>query len=174
MRIGLVTIAPYLREQHVPGHDLSAVPHQRCKQVILSRRELDITSINQDFPSPKINRQGTNVNKWFYLGVKLCGMTQRHADACQDFVDSKRFGDIVVGPQVKRADLVVLSIFYGEHDDREIGLGSYLFTHLQSTHARQSQVEQDEVGALSCNLLERLLTGAYSVHLVAVSAQATL
>ena len=76
-------------------------------------------------------------------------MTQRHADARQDFVDPKRFGDIVVGAQVKRADLVVLRVFYGEHDDRKIGLGPYLFTHLQSTHARQSQVEQDEVGALT-------------------------
>ena len=81
------------------------------------------------------------------------GVTQRHADAGQQFGSAKRLGDVVVRAQIQAQDLVHLVALGGQHDDRDIGgRGRALqaAADLHAVDAGQHNVQQYHRGTLMC------------------------
>ena len=73
-------------------------------------------------------------------------LAQPGANARQQFLDRKRFGDVVVGADVEARDAVGDAVVGGQHDDRHAALGANALADFDAVHSRQHQVEDDEVG----------------------------
>ena len=99
-------------------HDLAAILDEGFEQVIFCGRQLDFLSVDLDEAMHKINAQWPGCKDGFGAGFNLGGMAQRNAYTSQDFIHSERFGNIVIGPQIKRLHFIALGILDREHNDR--------------------------------------------------------
>ena len=85
----------------------------------------------------------------------------------------ERLGDEVVGPGFDRPDLL-LGVARRDHHDRQVGGLRVLAdppAHLVAVHARHHDVEQDDVGRLLAQHVQRLLAGRGGQHPIAARAQ---
>jgi hypothetical protein len=95
-------------------------------------------------------------------------------DARHQLARRERLGDVVVGAELQAEDLVELLPAGGQHDDRDVALGPDALAHLQAVHARQHDVEHDEVHRLAVDHLERLVAATGPDHGEAGVAQGVL
>ena len=72
-------------------------------------------------------------------------MLERHADACQELLDGKGLGDVVVRPGVEARHLVHHGIACGQQDDRGVLLTAQAAQDLHAVELRQQHVEEDQV-----------------------------
>src|SRR5512134_4063172 len=73
-------------------------------------------------------------------------MTKRRAHACKEFVDPKWFGDIIVGPEIERRNLLLFLLSRRKHDDRRRRPLPHLTNHFCALHVWEAQVEENEIG----------------------------
>ena len=89
-------------------------------------------------------------------------------DAREQFVDAEGLGDVVVGARAQPPHLVGLVAARGEHEDTECGvLLAKPAADFEAVHAREHEVEQDQVELLLESCLHRGFTVADGVDLVA-------
>jgi hypothetical protein len=79
------------------------------------------------------------------MAVAGQGPAQHAADAGDQLAGAERLDHVVVGAQLQADDPVRLVALGGQHDDRGRGLGADLAAHLQAVHARQHQIQHDQV-----------------------------
>jgi len=73
----------------------------------------------------------------------------------------ERLGDVIVGARVKRFNLIVLAVPYGEHQDRQTRRQPVDFAAgLYTAHARHIHVEEHRVVVRLADKTERLLPGS--------------
>ena len=65
--------------------------------------------------------------------------------ARQEFVQRKRLGNVIVGSQLEREDLVDFLILCGQHDYRHRARFANLFARFHAVEHRQHDVEYDQV-----------------------------
>ena len=92
------------------------------------------------------------------------------ADPRCELAQRERLGHVVVGAELEADDLVDLGVLRGEHDDRHRGLGAEDPADLDARELGEHEVEQDEVGSLGPEGLERRATvgggdGPIALHL---------
>ena len=85
-----------------------------------------------------------------HVGLRRA-LAQARANARQQFFGRKRLGEVVVGAEIEAGNAIGDAILRGEHDDRHVALGANALADFQAVHARQHQIEDDEV-----RLFERL------------------
>ncbi len=92
--------------------------------------------------------------------------SKRRTDASQQLGRAERLVDEVVGARVQGLHFVGFGIAHGEHDDSDAGAGADLAAGSQSAHARHVHIEQDQVGMIIAQLLDRLFAGLGVVHFI--------
>src|SRR6266566_7175785 len=83
MGFGSIAGSPYLGKQHLTGHDFAAVLDKSLEQIIFSRGQLDLFSVDLHQSLRKIHSQWSCRKDRLRPRPNLSGMTQCHADACQ-------------------------------------------------------------------------------------------
>ena len=68
---------------------------------------------------------------------------QRHADPCEQLLDRKRLGQVIVGTGVEPGHLVHHGVARGDHDYRHILVLADAPQHLHAVELRQQHVEQN-------------------------------
>ena len=96
---------------------------------------------------------------------------QPRLDARQKLVQRKRFGDVVVGAQLERQDLVDLLILGREHDDRHGAELANLLARFDAVEHGQHDVEHDEVRLLALRHRDRAAPVARRDDRVAAALQ---
>ena len=86
---------------------------------------------------------------------RLVGPAEDGADPRGQLAQRERLGHVVVRAQLQADDLVDLGVLRGEHDDRHRGLGAEDPADLDAGQLGEHEVEQDEVGSLGPEGLER-------------------
>jgi hypothetical protein len=81
----------------------------------------------------------------------------------------ERLGDIVVCAELQADHLVDLAILRRHHDDRHRGLLAERAADLRARDTGQHEIEQDEIGAVPIELIERGGTVCCDTHLVSLA-----
>ncbi len=106
-------------------------------------------------------------------GVRAGGVVTAYPgpDPRDQLLGLERLHDVVVGPGLQADHDVDGVALRGEHHDRHAGLGADLLAHVDATLAGQHQVEQDDVGAVGVERLQRLVAALHEVGVEALLAQ---
>jgi hypothetical protein len=83
-------------------------------------------------------------------------MPLRRADAHEELIDTEGFRDIIVGAKIERCDLGAFVLTIRKDDDRQ-GLVAIpdLSDDIEAIHVGQSKVEDDEIGRMLADHVER-------------------
>src|SRR5215472_4577090 len=111
MRLG----PPDVFEELLPRENLATMGNENLEQVILRGCQRDLSPVDLHPPPREINREWSRLKPWLGAARGLCCASQGNAHASQYLVHAERFGDIVVGSQVERFDLVAFSVFHRKH-----------------------------------------------------------
>src|SRR5262245_42530209 len=93
--------------------------------------------------------------------------TKRGVDSRHQLSHAKRFCNIIVGPHVQSQDLVCFIRTRGEHHDRNLRgcrLGSQTPAYLESVHAGEIEIQQDQAGRTIQNDIQRLFASDSDSH----------
>ena len=71
---------------------------------------------------------------------------QHGMNACEEFFEVERLGDVVVGPELQAADLVALLSHRRQQDDGHLRLPPPQLAQFESRSTGQIHVEQHEIG----------------------------
>jgi hypothetical protein len=97
---------------------------------------------------------------------------QRHPQPGHQLAHTERFCQVVVGTGLQRGDLVALPVAHRQHDDWDARPLPDLAREGQAIPVRETEVENDHVGALRGDLLERLCSGRRLDHPVPLAREA--
>ena len=89
----------------------------------------------------------------------------------EELAHAERLRDVVVGARVERGDLVALGFARGEDHDRHLGPTAETGDHVETGDVGESEVEDDEIGAVAGRELQRDLAGTGRVDVVAAGAE---
>ena len=84
-----------------------------------------------------------------------------------ELVRAERLGDVVVGAELEAADAVRFFGARGQHDDGHAGgglVGAQRLADIEAAHARQHDVEDDDVDRMVADVGERLVAGRRDVR----------
>src|SRR3989449_698216 len=143
-------MTPHVLQQHVAGVDAAGMREQVRQQVELARGELHVGAAQDDAASSAVDRE---ISKRVPLGncvwvipVGRCS-PKDCVDPREDLAHGEGLGDVVVGAELEADDLVHIGVFRGDHDDRYSAAPPQSAAEIEAAHARQHQVEQDQVRA---------------------------
>ena len=99
---------------------------------------------------------------------------QQGAHARRELPRAERLGEVVVGAELEPAHEVLLRVPGGQHDDRHVGLGAQPAADVLAGHARQAEVEDDEVGPTARRGGEGVLAVRHPVDRVSLRLEVAL
>jgi hypothetical protein len=103
------------------------------------------------------------------------GAPEQGLDPAHQLAQAERLGEVVVGAEFEADHLVDLVVARGQDEDRHLGARrAEPAEDLEAVHARQADVEHDEVGRLVDREVEALLAGPRDRDLVALLLQGVL
>src|SRR5712692_283893 len=150
LAIAREVMAPNVFQQGVAGVHASRVREQVGDQVELARRQLDVLCVHYDAACRAVDAEVADrveLGHGFRLiRVRRCA-AHHSIDAGEHLADRKRLGDVVVRAELEADNLVDLGILGRDHDDRHAAALAQRATEVETAHAGQHQVEQDEVRA---------------------------
>ena len=144
-----MAVAPDLLQQHLAGEDLARLAGERDQQVELQRRQLHLLAVAAD-------RVGRHVDGDLVAGRTDGQHLRRHVLAPaqpgphpgHQLLGLERLDHVVVGAGLQPEHHVDGVALGGQHHDRHAGLAPDGAGHVDAAHARQHQVEQDDVGSV--------------------------
>ena len=144
------------------------------EQVELLGGQVDRLVVDAHLATRHIDRDAVEAE--LLAPLRLVGLApvtaQDGLDARQQLGPAERLGDVVVGADLEPDDAVDLVALRRQDDHRgRHPLASQDAEDLDAAHARQHDVQQDEVEALAAGGLERRLAVGGGRHLVALSRQ---
>ncbi len=89
---------------------------------------------------------------------------QDRAHARRELAWRERFDDVVVGSELEAEHAIRLAVTAGDHDHRERVRESHLREHVEAAHQREIHVEDDQIGRLTGDEIERLHSVAGFEH----------
>ncbi len=105
-------------------------------------RQLDVFAAARDFAADAVEREIAHLQP---LGRRLAAAQQR-ADARQQFDESERLHQIIVGAEFQALDAIVHGVARAQDQHRRAGLAvADLLQHAEAVHVGQHQVENDQV-----------------------------
>ena len=80
----------------------------------------------------------------------LCGCQPSlgHTQTCQQFVNGKWFGEIIIRTGIQCANLISVFITGTDNQDWYIGPGADFLNDIHPIHIRQTKIQQDNVGIM--------------------------
>src|SRR6185369_647911 len=109
------------------------------------------------------------------VGEVAVGASEHRLDPAQELAQPEWLGEVVVGPELQADDLVDLFIPGREHEDGRLRAGrAEPPQDLEAVHARQADVEEDQVGSGGGGQLEAFLAGPRERDLVALLLEGVL
>ena len=99
---------------------------------------------------------------------------QRGAHARQQFRDAERLGDVIIGAEIERRDLLGLLLARRQHDDRRVARLPRANDHRLAVHIRQPEVEHDGVRLEFVDLAKGLAPGRRLRYRIAARHQRRL
>ena len=115
--------------------------------VIFGLGQLDLGTVHKDLAALVVDLKPL-------CPEHAAGHPAQHAEAVgaqggahpgQQFAGAKGFGDVIVGSQIQRLDLVLLGGAGREHDDGGQELLPHKTDELQTVPVRQAQIQDDEI-----------------------------
>jgi hypothetical protein len=99
--------APDLFEKLAVSHDFTGVADEDLQQSILRRCEVDRGVLESDLAASQIDDQIADAKDAIHSrSGSLYGMAQGDSQAGEEFADSERLGQIVIGARVERSHFV--------------------------------------------------------------------
>src|SRR5579883_1960074 len=78
---------------------------------------------------------------------QVVAVTSEHSPCPRhQLAERKRFGQIIVGPEIQSGHAVIDLVFRGQHDDRHITTAPELTCDLQTIEARQHDIQNNDIG----------------------------
>ena len=168
--LGLIHVrAPDRLHDGAMGEHPTGMLCEECQELELLRRQPHLLAVSHDAKALPIDHQ-VAADDW--LGWLRRSVTaQRRAHTRQQFLGPERFGDVVVGTRIERANLVAFRTAGRQHDDRDRQALTNPAAHLDSVDVRQAQVQDDEVRLLPVDSFERGVTGHGVGHVIPASTE---
>ena len=100
---------------------------------------------------------------------------QERAQPCQQLLERERLHEVVVGARVQALHAVADADAGGQHQDRRaVAVGAEAAGHLEPVDAGHEHVEQQRVGRLGRDLVQRLAAVGRELDLVALEHERAL
>src|ERR1700737_709429 len=141
-------VTPNVFQQNIARVHATRKREQVGEQLELASGELDVAAIHNHAPRGTVDGELADDiqlrNRLRFVGVWR-GTPHDGIDSSEHLTDGERLGDVVVGPELEPDDLVDLSVFCRDHDDRHPAALAERAGEVESAHAGEHEVEQDEV-----------------------------
>jgi hypothetical protein len=137
-----------------PAEYHAGIAGQRCQEVELAWPQVEAASPDIRLSPPRIDAQLADLDGPDAAGSPI-GPAQDGLDPCHQLARVERLDDVVVGADFEADDAIDLVAPRGEHDDGRFTHPTQLAGHIQAIHARQHEVEHDEVGVVPLDQFER-------------------
>src|ERR1700730_2668780 len=125
------------------------------QNVKFARRKFDFAAPHGDDSAHEIDAEIASMEQGLFAFL-LQAMPLRHADARQEFIYTKRFRDIIVGPKIECCNLGAFVVTTRKDDDRQGFAAVPDLTHdIEAIYVGQAKVEDDEIGGFLANHVER-------------------
>src|SRR6266545_514367 len=154
-------VAPDLIEHSVACHDLPAAAEEEPQDVELLVGQLNGGSFAGGLALLEINLHLSEAVLGHSLPEPRRMPPQAYADAGHQLAQGERLCDVVVSPDLEAEDPVDFLPLGGEHDDRRFDpLAAQLPADVQAAHARQHDVQEDQVRVLLDGEVDRGVAAA--------------
>ncbi len=135
------------------------MPQQVLQEHELLRRKLDLSLAVGDRMMQQVHRQ-LSVTEHRFVSVVGSGAAHHRTNACDQFVGAEGLRKIVVRPEIEAEDPIRFFGARRDDDDREPCGGAISpqgAADLEATHARQHEIEDDDVEGFAPRVRERLI-----------------
>jgi hypothetical protein len=130
---------------------------EEAQEVEFAGGRVDLVAADQDAAAGHVELDDAEA-VGLGTGLAAAATAQRGANAGDDLGHREGLGDVVVGAQGEAEHLVALLVLGRKDDHRRIGIvGAHALDDLDAVELGQHHVEQDEVGLVRAEQLERLL-----------------
>src|SRR5579884_822482 len=152
MTLPKVLRAPDMIQQEILRHDATYVLCKIGQDAIFSRGDRHLPALQRYQMLRIINFQVSDDYVCTHamcvlLSAKLCP-PQYCAYTCQQFVDTKRLGKIVIGTEIKAAHFILILSTSRNNDDQDSGKLTHALADGETIHLRHHDVEQHKIGHL--------------------------
>ena len=147
VRIGQ-QIAPDFALDRAPANDARRLEHQDRQQAQADRRNQQFLAGARQAQAGGIEHQVADAEQF---GADLAALTpDQSAHARFELADLERLDQIVVGASVESDELVLERVARGQHQHRRrfLAVDAQLAADIQAIHARQHEVEHDDIVAV--------------------------
>ena len=135
-------IAPEGKLHFFPAHHARTLAHQEFEQFEAGRIQLQRLTGATDLPGGEIEHQIIHLQ----TRLKTFAAPQHGIDARRQFGQGKGLDQIVIGAFAQPVQTIIKRIAGGQHDDRRaLAAGAQAAAELKAIHARQHDVEHDQV-----------------------------
>lgn len=135
--------SPNLPEELLVRQHFAARLHECLEELIFGRGQTNDIAAYLDAPPCQIDLEISVPER---LSCAISGQApQQHPDASEEFSDGERFRQIVVGPRIKRRDLLFFLVADREDEDRGRPLRPEMPRDLDAVAIRQTEVEDDDI-----------------------------
>jgi len=161
--------APHFAEDVPMGYHLAGVLNEQTQERVFSGRELDGLAFQGDGASGQIHFQ--------IAGTKDGGVgrgkraTLGNSQAGQQFAGAERLGYVIVRAVIQRGDFILLPVADGEDDDRHAAPFAQALKETDTTHVRQSKVEEHHIRVVLRGFDQAFLPVGGFEHAVAAGFQ---
>ena len=148
------------------GHDLTWIAGEQEKEVELTGCQVHGPAHYGDRVRGRVDMKVARIDSG--VGYALGGSSQVGANACKQFLNAERLGDVVVGPGIERLHLGAFLIPDGENEDRCFGVLADRAADIDAAHVRHHQVCHHKIRRPFFEETERFLGIVCGPHLVAL------
>jgi len=143
VRLGIEVVTPDVAEELLAGEDLARMAEKRFRKGEFACRQVDDAVADGGLAGAEVELQST-VGQHGQISGPAVGQPNSHTG--QKFLESERFGHVVVGPALEPGDGVLDAVASGEDDDRDLIAGvAQLAQHAEAIETGKSYVEDHQV-----------------------------
>ena len=125
------------------GQHLAHILCQKADELILYGRQMDLLTIAVHTARGIVDAQ-LAIDKDRCItsaALVIARLAQGHPDAGQKFINTERFGQIIIGPGIQRFDLVAIVTAGADHDDGRLCPTPQLADDFHAVCIRQPQIQ---------------------------------
>src|SRR5664280_939487 len=170
-------VVPQELQQLAPRVDAPGAGGEMPQDLELGRREVDLAACALDAPALQVDEEVVVAQDAPAPGIGevAVGAPEQRLDPAHQLAQAERLGEVVVRPELEADDLVHLVVPGGQDQNRHLSVGrTDPAQDLKTVHARQADVEDDQVGRLVRREVQPLLAGPGDRDLVPLLLEGVL
>ena len=158
---------PHFAQQVTLRHHLAGVGEQYAEQAVFDRRQMHRLASAGDDAARQIDPRFAEFDDRARLVAAAALPAQQRTRTGAQFADAKGFGQVVVGPDVERLDLVLLVRACREDEDRHVRPSAQVADEVDAVAVGQAEIEHDQIGLVGAGFEQPVGTGSGLVHAAA-------